>query len=281
MRKFERVVLVVIDGLRPDAITPQWMPNLAAFAAKAWQPRTAETVRPSVTVAALSSLATGVSPATHRLVDSGFTSLSQLRALRPLPVELRRVDVVTSVVTGELQAGTQFLVGGLLRLGGIERLIANGSHPRSVMTAVVEELGDSDTRRCVIGYLNDADIAGHAWGWMSQAYLTAAQSIDRALGRLSELAAQPGTLVIVTADHGGGGVLASDHDHPHPLNERIPVLMGGMGLATMREGNAPASLLDIPPTILHAVGGRPPAQWEGRILSEAFEREPAWMTMPA
>jgi arylsulfatase A-like enzyme len=76
-------------------------------------------------------------------------------------------------------------------------------------------------------------------------------------------------------------VLASDHDHPHPLNERIPLLMAGIGIASPGEGKAAAALLDVPPTVLHAFGGRAPVQWEGRILTEAFDKESAWVTTRA
>ena len=82
---YERILVLVIDGLRPDAITRVHMPNLTAFAERAWQPPVASTVRPSITVAALSSLGTGVSPETHRLLDPSLDSLARLRELRPSP----------------------------------------------------------------------------------------------------------------------------------------------------------------------------------------------------
>lgn len=257
------------------------MPNLTAFAERAWQPLVASTVRPSITVAALSSLGTGVSPETHGLVDPSLDSLARLRQLRPLPAELGRLGVRTSVVAGELVPSTRFLVGGLLKLGGVERLIASGTQPRRVAEAMAEELRASRGRRFVLGYVRDTDVAGHAWGWMSEAYLTAARAVDRGLGVLNELADESGTLVIVTADHGGGGVLPSDHDHPHPINETIPLLVAGPGVRTGGATMSGASLLDVPPTVVSAFGGNPPAQWQGRVLSEAFEKEPAWIQASA
>ncbi|HSE67889.1 MAG TPA: alkaline phosphatase family protein [Gemmatimonadales bacterium] len=279
---YERILVLVIDGLRPDAITPVHMPNLTAFSERAWQPPVANTVRPSITVAALSSLGTGVTPETHRLIDPSLDSLARLRQQRPLPSELTRLGVRTSVVAGELVPSTRFLVGGLLKLGGVERLIASGTHPRRVAEAMAEELRASRGRRFVLGYVRDTDVAGHAWGWMSEAYLTAARAVDRGLGVLNDLAEEPGTLVIVTADHGGGGVLPCDHDHPHPINDAIPLLVGGLGVRTGMEASSPgASLLDVPPTVLSAFGGNPPAQWQGRVLSEAFEKVPAWIQASA
>src|SRR5262249_42248972 len=140
---YERILVLVIDGLRPDAITPAHMPNLTAFAERAWQPPVASTVRPSITVAALSSLGTGVSPETHGLIDPSLDSLARLRQLRPLPAELTRIGVRTSVVAGELVPSTRFLVGGLLKLGGVERLIRSGTPPSRVAEATPEELRTS------------------------------------------------------------------------------------------------------------------------------------------
>lgn len=278
---YERILVLVIDGLRPDAITRGYMPNLTAFSERAWQPSVASTVRPSITIAALSSLGTGVSPETHCLVDPSLDSLARLRRLRPLPVELGRLGVRTSVVAAELLPSTRFLVGGMLKLGGVERLIATGTQPRRVAEAMAEELRGPRGRRFVLGYMRDTDIAGHAWGWMSGAYLTAARAVDRGLGILNELAEEPGTLVIVTADHGGGGVLPSDHDHPHPINDAIPLLVGGQGVRTGPASTDSATLLDVPPTVVSAFGGNPPVQWQGRILHEAFEKEPAWIQASA
>ena len=61
----------------------------------------------------------------------------------------------------------------------------------------------------------DADAAGHAHGWPSPAYLRAARGIDHWLGELDALtnaSRDPDTLLVVLADHGGGGTERRDHD---------------------------------------------------------------------
>jgi len=63
-----RVVLLVIDVFRPDAVSPASMPSLATLAASGWSSE-GRTVRPSVTIAALTSLATGVAPERHGVVE--------------------------------------------------------------------------------------------------------------------------------------------------------------------------------------------------------------------
>jgi arylsulfatase A-like enzyme len=271
-----KALLVIIDGLRPDAITLQRMPALAGMIQAGWRAEAAATVRPSVTVAALTSLATGITPARHGLTDVRIASLGRLRGLRPLPLELRRHGVGTVVITGQLAGSARWLAGALLRLAGAGRLVPATPSPRNLMDVALRELHGNKARELIVVYLNDADLAGHAWGWMSPAYLQATATIDRALGRLAPLAEDPDALIVVTADHGGGGVLEYEHDHPHPLNEAIPVAMLGGRVIPGTVSREPVHLLDIPPTLLHGFGGTAPAAWEGRVLHEAFIPEPAW-----
>jgi predicted AlkP superfamily pyrophosphatase or phosphodiesterase len=276
VRGRKKVVLVVIDGLRPDTITPDRMPALSGLLRRGWRALAATTVRPSVTVAALTSLATGVSPERHGLCNASLQSLGRVRGLKPLPQELRRIGVETSVVTAQLTGSARWLAGALLRLGGVTRVVPAPPAPGILMDVALRHLGRNPSPELVVIYLNDADLAGHAWGWMSPAYLQAAAVIDRSLGRLESLEADPDTLVVLTADHGGGGVLPQDHDHPHPVNEAIPIGMLGGRVMPGLVSAEPVRLLDIPPTVLHGFGGIAPPEYEGRVLHEAFMTELVW-----
>lgn len=274
--RYKKVVLAVIDGLRPDAITPERMPVLHGLLRRGWQAATATTIRPSVTVAALTTLATGVSPEKHGLSSASIQSLGKVRGLRPLPLELRRLGVETSVVTTQLSGSARWLAGALLRLGGVTRLVPAPPAPGILVDVALRHMARNPNAELVVLYLNDADVAGHAWGWMSPAYLQAARAIDRALVPLESLVEDPDTLVVLTADHGGGGVLPQDHDHPHPVNDTIPIGMIGGRVMPGLVSSEPARLLDIPPTVLNGFGGSAPAEYEGRVLHEAFMTELVW-----
>ena len=76
--------------------------------------------------------------------------------------------------------------------------------------------------------------------------------------------------MFVVADHGGGGVRPRDHDLPHPTNDAIPLVIAGRGVRRHSVLVQPISLLDVPPTVLWHLGGAVPAEWEGRILRDAF-----------
>ncbi len=263
-----RCVVVLADGLRPDALTPARTPAIAALAAAYTAARAAATVRPSVTVAALTSLATGVAPATHGLAEPGLRFLGQLGALRSVPGELGRRRLPTLVVAGAIAPRSLPLAWALSSFVGVTRLrLVRGRAPAIARTA--RRLALAQPHGLVFVYLPDCDTAGHRHGWMSPAYLDAVEAVDEAVDLLRGLAGE--SLLIVTSDHGGGGVRPEDHDLPHPLNDAIPLVLAGPGVRRRHVLQQPASLLDVPPSLLWYLGVPVPACYEGRILKDAFE----------
>lgn len=86
-----RVILLVLDGLRPDRIDPAQMPNISRLRGAACCFPEARTVFPSMTRTAAASLATGTPPARHGVIGNAFyapgadagriTDLSSLAAI--------------------------------------------------------------------------------------------------------------------------------------------------------------------------------------------------------
>lgn len=266
-----RVVVVLADGLRPDAITPSRMPSLDAIGREYTVAPRAATVRPSTTVAALTSLATGLAPQSHGFTEPGLAFLSRLTRLRPVGRELARAGHATTVVAHELSVVERSLVGALVGAAGIGKLTGRGRGARQVAVAAHETL-IAQQHGVVFVYLHDCDQAGHRAGWMSDEYLAAASEVDAALGMLADVAED--SLFIVLADHGGGGVTSHDHDEPHALNDHIPLVLAGPSVTRRHQLTRAVSLLDLPPTLLWWFGVDIPASYEGRVLTEAFARVP-------
>ena len=262
-----RLVIVLADGMRPDAVAPAFMPSLDALGSTFTLARQARTVRPSATVAALASLATGVSPQTHRLTEPGLAFLSGLRSLRPVAWELARAGIPTDVVTGELGPTALPVAWTLASTAGVRRLVAKGARARDTAGAAHRLLCQREERLLFL-YLPDCDRAGHAHGWMSDPYLAAAAEVDAAVGSLSGWTDH--AVFIVTADHGGGGVRANEHDDPHPVNDHIPLVLAGPGVTRRHQLTRAISLLDIPATVLWWFGVPLPDCYEGRPLLDAF-----------
>jgi len=266
-----RVVIVLADGLRPDAISPSVMPSLDALGGAFTLALHARTVRPSATVPALASLATGVAPRTHRLVEPGLSFLPGLGALRPVARELARGGVATHVVSGDLGPTCLPVAWALASAAGAARLVGSGHRAREIARTAHRLLGAREERLLFV-YLPDCDQAGHAHGWMSGRYLEAAAEVDAAIGALATWTDE--AVFIVTADHGGGGVRTTEHDEPHPLNDGIPLIIAGPGVTRRHQLTRPASLLDVPATVLWWFGLDVPECYEGRPLAEAFAAVP-------
>ncbi|HUL50718.1 MAG TPA: alkaline phosphatase family protein [Gemmatimonadales bacterium] len=273
-----RVIFVLADGLRPDAISRERMPALSQLRDGFAHAPLARTIRPSATVAALASLATGVSPRTHRLIEPGLGFLPGLRNLRPVARELARNGVETAIATGELATGALPVAWALASTAGVRRIVASGTTARETAKAA-HRLYLESREGLVFVYLPDCDRAGHAHGWMSEPYLDATRHVDAAIHTLATHAGD--ALLIITADHGGGGVRHDDHDEPHPVNDAIPLVFAGPRVTPRYRLAEPVSILDLPPTILWWFGCEVPACYEGQPLYGAFECAEAAEPVPA
>ncbi|MBO4220985.1 alkaline phosphatase family protein [Bradyrhizobium neotropicale] len=77
-----RAILVILDGLRRDLISPETTPHVAAFAAQAEQFSDYSTVFPSCTRVVSASLATGCLPAHHGLQGNTMVLVEDGRLVR-------------------------------------------------------------------------------------------------------------------------------------------------------------------------------------------------------
>jgi len=176
----------------------------------------------------------GVAPETHGLIEPRLGFLAHLPALRPLARELSRGGVPSQVVASELLPAERAVLWALTKAAGLGKYRSAGLRARDVARAA-QALVLAPSAGLTFVYLNDCDQAGHAHGWMSPQYRAAAVEVDAAIGVLADLTEH--SLVIVMADHGGGGV--STH---------------------------------VPPTLLWWFGLDVPAAYEGRVLTQAFTR---------
>ena len=113
--------------------------------------------------------------------------------------------------------------------------------------------------------------------------------VDAQLGRLLEALDQrwpgPGTLVVVTADHGeslGEHGELTDSLGIYEATQRVPLLMAGASLPAGTVVPAPVSLVDVAPTILASSGAAALPDGDGVdlrrvVLAGADRGEPAYM----
>ncbi len=265
----DRVVMVVLDGLRADTPVGLDLPHLTGLAAGGAWTYEGQTVLPSVTAAAMTSVFTGVAPAVHGIRNDRF-SLPRPN-IPPLTAILREHGLETHGYLARVPLMARFLAGRLAqRLGAMTTFRGTGA--MEILDAARPVLAERGPGLVVLHW-PDVDIAGHGSGWHSAEYGAAARRLDAALGALIDVAgipADPRTLLVAFADHGGGGVVLDDHDSDHPDDTTIPVILAGRGVA-VGPIRGPVSLLDIPATVLWALGIATPWHFGGRPLAQAFE----------
>ncbi len=262
----QRVVLVVLDGLRPDAIETLQLPTLLSLQAAGASTLTAQTVWPPVTAAAMASLLTGVHPPDHGLTSDRLHIPRSRADVQPLPACLQSAGYITSAFLAEPPLLFRRLARALAERLGVAKPTFSGQCASQIVDAASATLG-RQRRGLILLHLPDADRAGHAHGWMSRQYCQAAHELDSAVARIAVLAlSEPDTLLVLCADHGGGGVVANDHESDHPLDRTIPIIVAG---ADVSAGTAlgDAHIVDIPATIINAFGLAIPSNYAGRPLS--------------
>jgi predicted AlkP superfamily pyrophosphatase or phosphodiesterase len=258
----KKIVLILIDGMRPDGLLKANAPVLKRLMANSAYSLKARTVLPSLTLPCITSLMYGVSPQVHGtqtnifgsnhweapgLIDllhaagyrtASFTNWEQLRDIS-YPGSL---DISLCINTSESHD---------LPIGESDGVLTMLS-----LLALRHQAVDF-----VFLYLGGVDTVGHMSGWMSPEYIAAIESADHCVALfLAEYSEN--TAIIVTADHGG---LGNSHGFDSDEEMTIPLIITGAGFPH-GELSIPVSILDIAPTIAAHAGISAPSQWEGKDL---------------
>ncbi len=265
-----RVVLVVLDGLRSDAVSTFDLFHFEQLAARGASTYAGRTVTPSVTACAMASLLTGAAPERHGLQSERFHLPRATGPLHPLP----KVLAEHAMPSAAFLTGMPLFMGGLAgRIGGVLGFGTSRCFGRGAVEvlASAKRTLEQQQRGLIMMHWPDADRAGHSHGWMSPEYGAAAQRMDDALGRLTRIVDlnDPSTLLVAMADHGGGGTVRTHHNSEHPLDTTIPVVLAG---GAVRQGSLgpDVRLTDVPATILWTLGIPQPASYVGTPLAHAF-----------
>ncbi len=259
-----RAIFVMLDGLRPDALSPERTPNLLDACARGAATMTAQSVMPSMTLPCHTSLFHSVPPSRHGIVSNVWTPMARpviglfdvandngkLCAVIHNWEELRDLNR-----PGSLHYSQFFRNGYDLDDG--DRVLVDAALP--LITAGAFDF--------MFLYLGTIDTSGHMYGWMSAGYLEQVRRLDVQVGRLlADLPAD--TTMLLQADHGG-------HDRTHGTDSAedmtIPWILVGAGIRAGYTIERPVSLIDTAPTLAHALGIKTlPIDWEGTAVTEAF-----------
>ena len=268
-RVTDHVIVVSIDGLRPDAIGRYEAPTLRRLMTEGRYSLSAQTIPLSFTLPSHASMLTGVESEAH-----GITWNSD-------KVEAFGTVTVPTVFSVARDAGfstaaffSKPKLNHLERPGSIDYVTGprGGVFPWNSTKLVdhVERHLRTSSPNLTFVHLADVDLAGHTYGWMSRTYGMAVRQSDAALGRVLRLAdARFGAgrySVIVTADHGGHG---RTHGTTDRIDTTIPWIVWGAGV---QRGDTLTGIrtMDTAATALWMLGLDAPPGWVGRGQTAAF-----------
>jgi arylsulfatase A-like enzyme len=257
-----RVLILSIDGLRPDAIPLAPMPNLMALMQSGAYSLGAQTVYPSVTLVSHASMLTGLCPADHGvnwndyIPEMGFatgTDLFDIARAAGLPTYMYVTKTKLQQVT-EPASLTKFVFVNDRDTVLTDRLISEFPQDFGVLFI----------------HFGISDGMGHSYGWLSsQQFSTlfrADESLARILAELDARGMRNETLIIISADHGGHG---STHGSTAPEDMTIPWIAAGAGIQP-RVLTSTVHTMDTAATAAFALGLAMPPEWDGVPVYEAF-----------
>lgn len=263
------LIIISIDGLRPDAIERYSARTLLRLLSEGAYTLEAETIYPSKTLPSHTSMLTGLPPSEH-----GVTWNSD---------QTRAHGVVSATTVFEAAEAEGLRTAAFFSKSKFQHLRKPGTLDHSEAPRGLNFLMATETVEAAMRYLKhrhpdlifihiaEPDYAGHTIGWMSSVYGWAVRRADAAVARVLAEAdrfwGQGNYTVLITSDHGGHG---RTHGSTDSRDMTIPWIAWGHGV---RAGELPARTIrtmDTAATALWLLGLERPAAWVGRPVEAAF-----------
>jgi predicted AlkP superfamily pyrophosphatase or phosphodiesterase len=227
----EHVVIISIDGLRPDRALTANMPALRTMLRDGAYTFWAKTTAVSITLPSHTSMVTGVIPVKHGIhwnEDLPFAKPYYPKV--PTVMEMAtKAGYVTAMIAGKSKFETLNKPGTITHVW----LPVGENAKVDNVTVANEAVKTIAAYKPALTFIHfpDVDTVGHAKGWGSHEQLATIEQTDTQLARVFQALDQAGirasTFVLVTADHGGAGIT---HGADDPRSRHIPWIVTGPGV---------------------------------------------------
>lgn len=257
-----RVIILSIDGLRPDAIELTPMQNLLTLMETSAYSLTAQTIYPSATLPSHSSMLTGLCPQKHGVYWNDYIPINGIAHGIDLFDLAHEAGLETVMFVGKekLQQVTD--------AASIDKFVWINDRDKVVMENLLADF-PQDFGVLFIHFATTDDM-GHVYGWLSPEQLSVTYRADEALGELLKELDKRGirdeTLLIITADHGGQG---KKHGSSSPEDMTIPWIASGLGIKP-KQLTTKIQTMDTAATAAYVLDLPIPADWDGMPVYEAF-----------
>lgn len=221
------VLLISIDGLRPDLVLRADTPRMRGLMARGSFSLWALTTQVAITLPSHTSMLTGVPPDVHRVTWNGDPPAANSWPARPTLFALaKQAGYRTAMVAGKSKFAALAVPGTLDHC-----FVPADMRGDSTVTDTAVRWIREDAPQVLFVHLPLVDATGHNYGWGTPEQLTAIAKADRCIGRLLDALEQKNlldsTVVLVTADHGGAG---KSHGKGDDRSLHIPWIIAGPGI---------------------------------------------------
>ena len=269
----KHVVIITIDGLRPDLLALVPTPNVRSLIAAGSYTLWGQTVdHPYVyTLPSHVSMLTGVNPDRHGITWNEYIEESYPNVPTLFDLAKRR-GLTTALASGKMK----FI--SFTRPGSIDWAYLPPDEPveDGHVAAQAAAILKRHRPNVLLVHLPGVDTWGHERGWGGPEQLAALAKADAAAGTVlaavREAGLEPDTLVIATADHGGAGL---GHWGDDPRSRTIPWVARGPGVRRGQDLTRFVGLTvrteDTFATACAALGIPIPPDSEGRFVEAILE----------
>ncbi len=263
--QIEHIVIISIDGLRPDALNVANTPNIDELRDKgAYSPK-AQTVSLSITLPSHASMLTGMIPDKHGIIW-GLPYIGWPGMAGPsLLSEAHDAGFSTAMSFGKEK------LNYLCLENSVDYLFGEDVHDLEVKEHAIEFI-QAGLPNVLFIHFPDVDRVGHDYGWMSTNQLYSIAYTDGLIGEIvAEIEAGgylDSTMFIVSADHGGHG---KGHGDDSSLDRTIPWLAVGPGIQSGVILSSQINTYDTAATAMYALNLPIPEKWDGQPVLEIFE----------
>lgn len=255
----QKVILLLVDGMRPDGLLESHHPFLSTILNKFSYCLNARTVSPSLTLPCHMSLFHSVDPERH-----GITSNTYVPQPRP-------IQGICEVLSSHELSSSFFYswepLRDITRVNSLAYSVMlnrhNYSYTDDTITDYAVQYISKEQPDFAFVYLGDTDeIGGHDYGWMSKDYIKCVYNALSCAERIFNAMSDDYALLIL-ADHGGHG---RSHGTMSDEDMTIPILAYGKTFKKGFQFKRQLSIKDIAPTITSLLNLKPSPKWEGRSI---------------
>lgn len=224
-RAESRVLIVSMDGLRPDCALRANMPVLRSMLDRGAFSFWAYTTPVAITLPSHTSMVTGVTVERHGITGNDDKAAASQEIRVPTIFEIAKQ---AGISTGMAAGKTKFSI--FTESDALDHAWAKAATADNVAGQAVNILRQHQPRLMFIHFA-DADGVGHSKGWGSRDQIAAIERVDAALGmvigELKRLELLDKTTILITADHGGSG---KQHGKDDDRSRFIPWILVGPGV---------------------------------------------------